>query len=84
MYRKDKDILEIKDELEFFGAELYRGTGLTKEELKTYKDKIGNKYDPVVLTGFISTSLDRSQAENFAWSNPKSGHESTIFEILWK
>ena len=57
------------------GALLYRGTGLTEQELKTYADKIGKEYnynDPnthVTLTGFTSTSMDKSQAQNFAWSN---------------
>ena len=36
------------------------------------------------LTGFISTSLDRAQAEKFAWSNEQSGHEATLFEIMWR
>ena len=36
------------------------------------------------LTGFISTSMNRSVAQKFAWSNENSGHEATIFEIMWK
>ena len=38
----------------------------------------------MTITGFISTSLDRKQAEGFAWSNPDTGHEATLFEIMWK
>ena len=36
------------------------------------------------LTGFISTSMDRKAAESFAWSSKDSGHQQTIFEIMWK
>ena len=36
------------------------------------------------LTGFISTSLDKAAAESFAWSNNQSGHEKTLFEIMFK
>ena len=38
----------------------------------------------MALTGFISTSMDRAQAETFAWSNKESGHQATLFEIMWK
>ena len=38
----------------------------------------------MALTGFISTSMDRMQAETFAWSNEESGHQATLFEIMWK
>lgn len=33
----------------------------------------------MTLNGFISTSLDRLSAEQFAWSNPETGHEATVF-----
>ena len=36
------------------------------------------------LTGFVSTSFDRLAAEEFTWSNPNTGHESTLFKIMWK
>ena len=36
------------------------------------------------LTGFISTSMKRSSAQKFAWANETTGHEATIFEIMWK
>ena len=36
------------------------------------------------LTGFTSTSLNRGAAEGFAWSNPKTGHTATLFQIMWK
>jgi len=61
--------------LEQTGTLLYRGTGLTEQELKTYEAKIGKEFDyddpntHVTLTGFTSTSMDKSQAQNFAWSN---------------
>ena len=62
---------------------VYRGTGLTKEELQTYTNKIGTS-NKVVLTGFISTSMDRSAAESFVWFNKDTGHEPTLFEIRYK
>ena len=36
-----KDLGDLKELLEKKGTKLYRGTGLTKEELKTYADLIG-------------------------------------------
>jgi hypothetical protein len=36
------------------------------------------------LTGYISTSLYKKTAEQFAWSNPETGHEATLFIIMWK
>ena len=82
--------------LEETGTLLYRGTGLTEEELKSYSDKIGkteeDSLDPdgdglpvyMPLTGFTSTSMNRGAAEGFAWSNPKTGHTATLFQIMWK
>ena len=58
--------------LEKKGTKLYRGTGLTKEELNKYAALIGKrkgKEGMVCLTGFISTSMNRGLAESFAWSN---------------
>ena len=83
----------MKKLLEETGTILYRGTGLTKKELQDYKDKVGKIQKTgdghfysgyKTLTGFISTSLNRSSAEKFAWANEKTGHEATIFEIMWK
>ena len=28
--------------------------------------------------------MKRSVAQKFAWANETSGHEATIFEIMWK
>ena len=83
------DIPDLKELLEVKGTKLYRGTALTKQELQKYKDLIGKKDEYgypelMALTGFISTSMDRTQAETFAWSNKDSGHEATLFEIMWK
>ena len=39
------DIDEMKKLLEKTGCLLFRGTGLTEEELKTYSDKIGETDD---------------------------------------
>ena len=47
------------------------------------KSKEGSFEKWMVFTGFVSTSLDKAQAKKFACSNKKSGHEATIFEILW-
>ena len=85
-----KDIPDLRELLEKKGTKLYRGTGLTKKELQSYEDLIGKtkekdgKESLMALTGFILTSMDRAQAENFAWSNKKSGHEACLFEIMWK
>ena len=38
----------------------------------------------MTMTGFISTSMNRSDAQKFAWSNDKTGHQATLFEIMWK
>ena len=73
-----KDINKLKDQIQKEGVLLYRGTGLTQQELQTYTDKIGT-YDKVALTGFISTSMKRDAAEPFAWSNEDSGHQATLF-----
>ena len=56
---------------------------MTKEELRTYTNKIGTD-NTVALTGFISTSMDRSAAESFVWFNKDTGHEATLFEIRFK
>ena len=28
--------------------------------------------------------MNRSAAEEFAWSNSKTGHTATLFQIMWK
>ena len=28
--------------------------------------------------------MKRSSAQKFAWANETSGHEATLFEIMWK
>ena len=38
----------------------------------------------MAMTGFISTSMNKSDAQKFAWSNDKTGHDATLFEIMWK
>jgi|ERR1711971_631336 len=87
------DIPEMKKLLEETGTILYRGTGLTKKEVQDYRAKIGkierNEYGRftsghTTLTGYISTSMKRSEAQKFAWANDKTGNEATIFEIMWK
>ena len=81
----------MKKLLAYEGTTLYRGTCLTKKELKQYRKKIGKKKywlfgEPslVTLTGFTSTTMIRSIAQKFTWSNEESGHEATLFEIMWK
>ena len=68
------------------GVKLYRGTAQTKKELQALKDKIGltEKKDCMAMTGFISTSMDREQAEGFVWANPQLHKEQTLYEINWK
>ena len=52
---------------------------------KMEEDSDGDEFpETMVITGFISTSFDRLQAESFAWKNDESGHERTLFKILWK
>ena len=36
------------------------------------------------IAGFISTSQNKLAAEGFTWSNQTSGHEATLFQIMWK
>ena len=76
----------MKEKIEEKGIQLYRGTGLKPEQLKEYQDKAGKTgfFDKVTITGYISTSLDRLAAEEFTWSNQTTGHEATLFEIMWK
>ena len=72
------DIDDMKKLLEVTGTKLYRGTGLTKKELKNYRKKIAKKkywlfgekvINLVTLTGFTSTTMIRSIAQKFTWSN---------------
>ena len=52
---------------------------------KMVEDSDGDEYpETMVITGFISTSFDRKQAEGFAWKNDDLGKEKTLFKILWK
>ncbi len=88
----------MKKLLEETGTTLYRGTGLTKKEVQQYRDRVGAKVERsyysgnitskedtyMTMTGFISTSMNKSDAQKFAWSNHKTGHEATLFEIMWK
>ena len=38
----------------------------------------------ITMTGYVSTSLDKNAAEQFAWSNPETDIEATLFRILFK
>ena len=82
--RTDDPVLKNKMEKE--GVLLYRGTGLKPEQLKEYQDKAGKTewQEKVAITGYISTSLDKLAAEQFTWSNQTTGHEATLFQIMWK
>jgi len=86
-----EDIPEMRKLLEVTGTTLYRGTGLTKKEIKKYKSLEGKKLcwccgPPALmtLTGYTSTTMIRSIAQKFTWSNEETGHEATLFEIMWK
>ena len=85
MNRKDIDA-DLKNKIERKGILLYRGTGLKPDQLKEYQDKVGKtgKDDKVSIAGFISTSQNKLAAEGFTWSNETSGHEATLFQIMWK
>ena len=86
-----KDIAATKKLLEETGSTLYRGTGLTQQELHTYQALVGKAVRDdsrfkglltagyMALTGFTSTSMKRPAAESFAWSNEDSGHQATLF-----
>ena len=81
---KRTDIDDLQELLKNKGTKLYRGTGLTNNEVQKYRDFITKKElrwnrktrkneelpALMALTGFISTSMDRAQAETFAWSTP--------------
>ena len=77
---------DLKNKIEKEGILLYRGTGLKPDQLKEYQDKVGKTEwnDKVPIAGFISTSQDKLAAEGFTWSNETSGHEATLFQIMWK
>ena len=77
---------DLKNKIEKEGILLYRGTGLKPEQLKEYQDKVGKTGDDdkVPIAGFISTSQNKLAAEGFTWSNQTTGHEATLFQIMWK
>ena len=41
------------------------------------------KNDYIRLFGYTSCSLARSQALNFAWEKPETGHTKVLFHIKW-
>ena len=53
---------------------------MTLEEIKEFIQLTG-KY--IQLFGFTSTSLDKSQATTFAWTNEESGHQKVLFHFKW-
>ena len=65
---------------------------MTADEIQEYREKIGKKeknhlgYEQdamVTLHGYTSTSLQKSIALNFAWEEPKTGHQKVLFHIKW-
>ena len=46
------------------------------------KDEYGY-YDHIRLFGYTSCSLAKSQALNFAWEKPETGHSKVLFHIKW-
>ena len=49
------------------------------------KDKYGKfTFGYMTMTGFISTSMNKPAAQNYVWSNQKTGHQPTLIEIMWK
>ena len=77
---------DLKNKIEKEGILLYRGTGLKPDQLKEYQDKVGKTGEDgkVPIAGFISTSQNKLAAEGFTWSNQTTGHEATLFQIMWK
>ena len=41
------------------------------------------KIDVIRLFGYTSCSLSKSQALNFAWEKPETGHTKVLFHIKW-
>ena len=70
--RKDIDTSKYSE------CDLYRGAGMTSDEIKQYKDSIGKS---ITLYGYSSTSIDESLALSFAWENTHSGHQKVLFHI---
>lgn len=69
--RKDFDRSKInKDTI------LYRGGGMTKEEIKEYKQNID---EAVQLFGYTSTSLRRDIGTKFMWDNSDAGVTKVLF-----
>ena len=73
------------------GASLYRCSALTDSELQEYKDNEGKAVKDedevynsgtMVLTGYLSTSMNRNAALEFAWSNDEK--KATLFEIHFR
>ena len=74
--------MERKDGLayKYEKSDLYRGAGMTDQEIKEYQDAVGKW---IRLFGYTSTSLSKNEAEGFAWENKHSGHHKVLFHIKW-
>ena len=53
---------------------------MTLEEIQEFIQLTGKN---IQLFGFTSTSLDKSQATTFAWTNEESGHQKVLFHFKW-
>ena len=69
------------DPSKFAKCTLWRGAGMTNEEINEFKSHLGKK--EIQLWGYTSTSTSRNQAMTFAWENETTGHQKVLFKILW-
>ena len=73
--------------------DLWRGGGMTQEQINEYKKMVQGswshwyqmnfkgKQDWINLHGFTSCSLDKSAAMSFAWENKETGHSKVLIHI---
>ena len=53
---------------------------MTLEEIDQFIKSVG---EGIRLFGYTSTSVNRDEAQKFAWENKESGHHKVLFHIKW-
>ena len=70
------------DPYKFFKCTLWRGAGMTDEEIQEFQSHVGKEW--IQLFGYTSTSSSQTQAMSFAWENKTTGHKKVLFQINWE
>ena len=87
MNRKDINTKEFSGNFEKKEyCNLYRGAGMTLEEIKEFQDCAGKPNRDgggIQLFGYTSCSISKDEALKFAWQNEDSGHYKVLFHIEW-